>query len=256
MKTVVKDLRKGLSGKAEPDRTFLHQYMTLTRCDLFFADKAILIEGTSERLLLPRMIKMLDEGKPDAQKLSSQYISVIEVGGAYAHIFFDLLAFLDLKALIITDIDTVKPNAKGQHEACQVRMGQGTSNGCLKTWFKKDVATAELLAADDVAKISEKRRVAYQQPEGPGGPCGRSFEDAFMLANPSLFPLAGPSEADREQQAWEDAKYIKKSEFALKHALSPHTWHIPRYISEGLLWLAEGPEKPVVPTTTVEGTAK
>ncbi len=39
LKTVVKDLRQGLSGKPEPDRTFLYQYMTLTRCDLFYADK-------------------------------------------------------------------------------------------------------------------------------------------------------------------------------------------------------------------------
>ena len=39
--TKVKDLRNGLAEKPEPDRTFLHQYMTLTRCDLFFADKAV-----------------------------------------------------------------------------------------------------------------------------------------------------------------------------------------------------------------------
>jgi predicted ATP-dependent endonuclease of OLD family len=61
LKTVVKDLRKGLSDKPKPERDFLHQYMTLTRCDLFFADKAVLIEGTTERLLLPRMIKEIDK---------------------------------------------------------------------------------------------------------------------------------------------------------------------------------------------------
>ena len=61
----MKDLRKGLEGKQDPDRTFLHQYMTLTRCDLFFADKAVLIEGTTERLLLPRVIQSLDKTLPD-----------------------------------------------------------------------------------------------------------------------------------------------------------------------------------------------
>jgi len=35
--TKIKDLRKGLDGVSEPDKKFLHQYMTLTRCDLFFA---------------------------------------------------------------------------------------------------------------------------------------------------------------------------------------------------------------------------
>lgn len=51
--TKIKDLRTGLAGTPAPEKRFLHQYMTLTRCDLFFADKAILVEGLSERLMLP-----------------------------------------------------------------------------------------------------------------------------------------------------------------------------------------------------------
>jgi putative ATP-dependent endonuclease of the OLD family len=81
--------------------------LTLTRCDLFFADKAIIIEGTSERLLLPVIIEKLEESEPGAPKLSSQYITTMEVGGAYAHIFFSLLDFLKLRTLIITDLDSV-----------------------------------------------------------------------------------------------------------------------------------------------------
>lgn len=237
--TVVKDLRKGLAGKEEPDRNFLHQYMTLTRCDLFFADKSVLIEGTTERLLLPRMIKMLDAGVADGKKLGSQYLSVVEIGGAYAHIFFDLLKFLELRTLVITDIDAVKSNGAGSYVKCEVRHGERTSNACLKAWFKADVTTAELLAATEESKISVKRRVAFQQPEMSGGPCGRSFEDAFMLANAALFPLAGPGDAERETQAWEAAGNVKKSDFALKYALAEEAWVIPRYIAEGLAWLAE-----------------
>lgn len=36
---------------------FIRKYLTLTKCDLFFADKAIFVEGASERLLLPDMIE-------------------------------------------------------------------------------------------------------------------------------------------------------------------------------------------------------
>src|SRR3546814_9849847 len=61
-RSVVKDLRQGMGNAPAPDREFLHQYLTLTRCDLFFADKAVLIEGTSERLLLPAMIRKRSEG--------------------------------------------------------------------------------------------------------------------------------------------------------------------------------------------------
>src|SRR3546814_9034075 len=99
-RSVVKDLRQGMGNAPAPDREFLHQYLTLTRCDLFFADKAVLIEGTSERLLLPAMIRKTDAAAVGEPQLGSQYLTVMEVGGAYAHRFFDLLAFLELRALI------------------------------------------------------------------------------------------------------------------------------------------------------------
>lgn len=244
--TKVKDLRKGLAEKPEPDRTFLHQYMTLTRCDLFFADKAVLIEGTTERLLLPRIIRMLDKDLAEGKKLGSQYLSVVEVGGAYAHIFFDLVNFLELRTLVITDLDSVKANGAGKLVACQVSQGDKTSNACLKSWYENSgITPTELLAADEAARTKGLLRLAYQCPEAETGPCGRSFEDAFMLANPEIFPLPGPGAQERETQAWEEAKEVKKSKFALELALSDGEWSIPRYIRSGLTWLAEGDPPPV-----------
>jgi putative ATP-dependent endonuclease of OLD family len=244
--TKIKDLRKGLADKPEPDRTFLHQYLTLTRCDLFFADKAVLIEGTTERLLLPRIIRMLDKGLAEGKKLGSQYLSVVEVGGAYAHIFFDLVNFLELRTLVITDLDSVKANGAGKLVACPVSQGHKTSNACLKSWYdNSDITPTELLAADEAARTKGMLRLSYQCPEAETNPCGRSFEDAFMLANPEVFPLPGPGAQDRETQAWEDAKEVKKSKFALEHALSDGDWNIPRYIRSGLTWLAEGDPAPV-----------
>ncbi len=35
--------------------------MTLTKCDLYFADKAILVEGTTERILMLRICQIVDE---------------------------------------------------------------------------------------------------------------------------------------------------------------------------------------------------
>lgn len=244
--TKVKDLRNGLAEKPEPDRTFLHQYMTLTRCDLFFADKAVLIEGTTERLLLPRIISMLDKDLAEGTKLGSQYLSVVEVGGAYAHIFFDLVNFLELRTLVITDLDSVKANGAGKLVACQVSQGDKTSNACLKSWYENSgITPTELLVADEAARTKGLLRLAYQCPEAETGPCGRSFEDAFMLANPEIFPLPGPGAQERETQAWEEAKEVKKSKFALELALSDGDWNIPRYIRSGLTWLAEGDPPPV-----------
>lgn len=247
-KSVVKDLRRGMGDAPEPDRDFLHQYLTLTRCDLFFADKAVLIEGTSERLLLPAMIRKTDNAAPGEPQLGSQYVTVMEVGGAYAHRFFDLLTFLELRTLIITDIDAVRPNANNKREAVPVAQGQFTSNGCLKALFGDNVSPIELLAKTPDEKTANGRRVAYQIPEDDGAACGRSFEDAFILANPALFPLG---EGDAATAAYELAAEQKKSAFALEYAITNTEWSVPRYIAEGLRWLAQGNPAPVAPPEAV-----
>ena len=240
--TKIKDLREGLRETPEHHRRFLHQYLTLTRCDLFFADKAVLIEGSSERLLLPVIIEKLDEAEPDAPKLSNQYMTTMEVGGAYAHIFFALLDFLELRTLIITDLDSVDAG----RASCPVHRGTATSNACLNTWFRGDDCTpAALLAKDDDSKVQNLRRIAFQQPEAEDGPCGRTFEDAFMLANAAMFDIEGATPDAKAQCAWERLAKIKKSQFALKYAIEETGWAAPRYILDGLRWLARG----VVPDT-------
>lgn len=236
--TEIKDLREGLRDTAEAHRRFLHQYLTLTRCDLFFADKAILIEGTSERLVLPVIIEKLEAAEPDAPKLSSQYMTTMEVGGAYAHMFFSLLDFLELRTLIITDIDSV---AAADGVACPVHEGKATSNACLNTWFGgSGCSPAALLAKDDAAKVKGLRRVAFQRPEAADGPCGRTFEDAFMLANPAMFDIEGATPEEQAQCAWDRLSKIKKSHFALKYAIDETDWTAPGYILDGLRWLATG----------------
>ncbi len=238
--TQIKDLRNGIGGTPKEEQEFLHKYMTLTRCDLLFADKAVLIEGTTERLLLPEMIKKMETETPIGSKLSSQYVSVVEVGGAYAHRFFNLLNFLELQTLIITDLDAVKKNDVNQYRACKVAEGTHTSNASIKGWFESnDISPAELIKKSDKEKTSGIRRIAYQVPETEGAPCGRSFEGAFILANPDLFGLTGVLE-DREAEAWEATVNInKKSDFALIYAIYKTDWIVPRYITEGLKWLAE-----------------
>ena len=242
--TRVKDLRDGLSETSAKDKNFLHQYLTLTRCDLFFADKAALIEGTSERVLLPVVINKLEEAEPDAPKLSTHYMTILEVGGAYAHIFFGLLDFLELPTLVITDIDSVADDSTAR----PVHQGTGTSNACLKAWFDDDdCSPTVLLAKDDLAMVNGRRRIAYQRPETIGGPCGRTFEDAFMLANPVMFGIEDAPPPVQALRAWSMLKNLKKSKFALKYAIDETNWVAPTYMVDGLRWLAAG-------TTDVDAT--
>lgn len=235
--TKIKDLRSGLKETPDEHKQFLHQYLTLTRCDLFFADKAVLIEGTGERILLPVILKKLEELEPEAPRLSTQYVTIMEVGGAYAHIFFDLLDFLELRSLIITDIDSVI-DAGGA--ACPVHEGGATSNACINKWFAgRNCSPADLIAASDTEKIKGLKRIAFQRPDTNSGPCGRTFEDAFLLANMTKFEIEGETPNDQAQSAWAKIGKIKKSEFALKHAIYDTEWIAPGYILDGLKWLAE-----------------
>lgn len=241
--SIVKDLRSGLSNEDAPNREFLHKYMTLTSCDLLFADRAVLIEGATERLLLPTMIKKIDAITPEtAPKLGSQYISIMEVGGAHAHRFFNLLDFLNLRTLIITDLDTVKQVTKKDKAGknikrwvkCLVFEGERTSNSCIKGWFSTDVTKDELFAKTETEKTTADLRLAFQVPHAEGFGCGRSFEDAFMLANPYIFGISGDTTEEREKYAGDKAFDVDKTDFALEHAILNTKWTVPRYIEEGV----------------------
>ncbi len=267
--TKVKDFKKGMSSISPDDQNFLHQYMTLTKCDLYFADKAIMVEGTTERLLMPRLCELVDRSLDDKHKLARQYVTCVEVGGAYAHIFYPLLDFLELKTLVVTDLDSTKPvekqNKKGKTittwDKCPVAEGERTSNAAIKEWFRPEdtegkddwqITPAELVAKTAEEKQSGYRRIAYQIAEKPGtNVCARSYEDALVLANPDRFEW--PKEQDEATEAWEIAQGLAKADTALRFAIREKEWVVPRYIQEGLAWLSEPPPPPA---QNVEAPAK
>jgi predicted ATP-dependent endonuclease of OLD family len=267
-RTKVKDFKKGAATIRQEDQEFLHQYMTLTKCDLYFADKAIMVEGVTERILMPRLREIVDLNLADKHKLVRQYVTVVEVGGAYAHLFYPLLDFLELRTLVITDLDTVhavvKENKNRQQvtkwEKCPVAAGQRTSNVAIREWFRSkeeketegwqstpppQLVPEQLAATTNEDKIDGFRRIAYQVPENPDvAVCARSFEDALILANPDRFSEQG--ELVDATEAWEIAADLPKADTALRFALREHDWVVPRYIKEGLIWLSEPPPPPAV----------
>jgi putative ATP-dependent endonuclease of the OLD family len=240
--TQIKDLSQGLGGVPDEDLKFLHKYMTLTRCDLLFADKVVLIEGATERLLFQRIVEKVDLSQSLNPKLASQYISVVEVGGAYAHRFFGLLKFLELRTLVITDLDSV--NSADSGKGCMVSEGTGTSNGCIKKWFEPNIPPEALIAKTVAEKTNGIVCITYQIPEVVGEACGRSFEASFILANQALFGITGSTEIEKEKAAWDQAKVVKKTDFALKYALESVDWTVPKYLTEGLEWLSRTDDAP------------
>lgn len=235
-KTIIKDLKKDFSDY-DNNKTFIHKYMTLTKSDLFFADKAILVEGLTERLMIPKMIEKLD--KEEQTNLGGNYLTLLEITGAFAHKFIPLLEFLELKTLIITDLDSVTEEVKGT--SCEVHNGKSTSNACIRLWFDDEKDLSVIKNKTDLDKVKNKIRIAYQCPELEDIACGRSFEDAFMIANKEIFCLQTTNGNELEDAAYEEAKKYanKKSDFAIKYAIDePDNWKTPKYIKDGLVWLA------------------
>ncbi len=139
----LKDLEEEYEKDGEEQNfKFLKQYLTIHRSELFFADKAIFIEGDTERILLPAMMKKIDNNLEykSSPPLHSQNISILEVG-AYSQIFEKFIDFIGIKSLIITDIDSGKKvivEEKEKIEKCRVLESDAelTTNSSLKFFYK------------------------------------------------------------------------------------------------------------------------
>ena len=247
----VKDLKKFSNELTEPKTLeFLNQYLTLDKSELFFADKAILFEGVVERLMMPIFINKIDN--ESGTKLSEQYISYIEVGGAYMNKFKELLEFLDIKTLIITDIDSIDINNSRKKVEITNDVTLETSNVCLKQWLPQKEKIQDLLNASNDEKINGKIRVAYQTKiDDEDLKCGRSFEEAFILDNlqyvldkkENLFSIKNKLTTyttmdEIKQKSYPIAKSIKKTDFAFDILSNQDGFDVPNYIKEGLIWLS------------------
>jgi hypothetical protein len=222
--------------------TFLRRYVKLTHCDLLFADKAILVEGQVEKLLLPSMIAQV-ASDPQYVGFDRQFVAVLEIGGAYAHKIDPLLQFLGIPTLVIADIDS----ANADRTKASVADGVISTNAVIGHFISDKPQIADLMVATPEDKIVGKVRIAYQTSED--GYCGRSFEEAFIYANSAWIETNADAftgvkgkidaaiAAGLIASAYETGQTLGKVDFALD-LLAAEGWRTPGYIDEGLKWLA------------------
>lgn len=249
-KTKTGVIYKNLNTFAEENSSnidFIRKYLTITKCDLFFADKAIFVEGASERLLLPDMIdKCAKAGNFDSQeyKLPAQYYALVEIGGAYAYKFIPFAEFLGIPCLILTDLDSVSgqkgANGRIYYSSVPVSRGETTSNETLKWWVRKKKEIPEddntQIALTDITSMSpaDKTRcrchIEFQTTEN--GLCGHSLEEAIRNVSRTYYGLGDtPTEDDLEFSG------KKKTDFALNLICECEDYAVPAYIKNGLVWL-------------------
>lgn len=256
---------------------FLKQYITLDRSELFFADKAIFIEGDTERILMPAMMKMVDDDNALEEKeyrLTSQNISIVAVGN-YTHIFTKFFNFIGFqKICVVTDLDvcdkTVNEHGKTVYTSAQYDNSkeQYTTNASLKEYFGKGVI------ADYVALSADSKKVKWNETEGKwekdmngnmmvcfqsdiDGYQPRSFEDAFFATNKDYMVKddkvfnglvekhLNTFKKDKNPYSLAENGIKSKATFAIDLLIDRGKsnqpgyvgWNIPQYIVDGLLWL-------------------
>lgn len=271
---VIKSLRDFISKEEYSGlKNIIDKYFILNTCDLFFADKTIFIEGMAERLMLPHFFEKYD--LDNENKISSQHITIFEVGGRHAYIFQDLVNFLEIKSLTITDIDSVV----GSHNKscpCDLEIKDiKTTNPTIKKWFGcKDEKLLiskikeNYLLIENRQKISETENsmITFQLPKDEEIKWGRTLEEQFILENSSWIvcniekfesikdainkvkkdynendlnlSIETLTKEELCRYCFEIVQKIGKSVLALE-IITLDGWKIPNYIMEGLQWLAK-----------------
>ncbi len=249
-------------GEEGDTKRFVTRYLKTTHCDLFYADAAILVEGPTERMLIPHFIRKHFE------ELNQSYITVLEIGGSHAHRLQPLIDHLGLLTLVITDLDASKMNSGNSIQPARSQ-NQVTRNATLKKWFPQKELVDELFDLKFKQKVKTNDllysvRVAYQYPvkvnleveSKAEEALSNTFEDSLVFENILMFKnLDGSGLIKKFSDAIKNAASLtelgqsmfialktgKKAEFALEmlDLHEPNQLNVPAYINEALLWLQE-----------------
>jgi hypothetical protein len=180
-------------GTDTETRAFAERYFRVQHTDLLFADAAVFVEGTAERMLVPLFVDR------DYAELSKRYVSLLDIGGSHAHRLQPLVERLGIPTVVIADVDPVKleKDTKGREYRKAVHIGDKTGLECgndtLTSWHPKikDISGLEKPDPDHLVWKGDsglKVRFAWQLPiASASGQWPSSFEDSLILSNLAWF---------------------------------------------------------------------
>lgn len=254
-------------GKEDATDKFVTRYLQTTHCDLFFADAAILVEGSAESMLVPHFIRN------KYPKLHQRYISILSINGRHSHRLSPLIEKLCLPTLIIADLDSVELD--GHHKSARPERKKNLISGnyAVTGWIVKEKNLDKLFDLPAEQKVINNEtpyehpiRIAYQTPvtinyngkktEALSG----TFEDCMVYTNYELLKdikaddtgslvekvnaaiSAEKSFSELHKEIFRllrEGKSDQKAEFALDliYVIDPSDLIVPTYIAEGLEWL-------------------
>lgn len=153
------------------DFEFIKKHIIFKASDLFFADAAILVEGSGENILLPYFISTNDT-------LNKKFITVLPINGAHALVYNHLIKLLKIPVAIITDIDIErKDEEKDDYKQIESLKGRSTTNETIRYYNDHSYNLNESITYFE----DENIKVFFQTEEN--GYIPTSFEESIILAN-------------------------------------------------------------------------
>lgn len=254
------DLHKFIDESIKPKQElkdlveFYDGFYTINFPDIIFADKVILYEGDTERMLIKNVL-LSDR----FEALRNQYISFVQVGGAYAIKYKPILNYLNIKSLIITDLD-FDTDSETEIDVLQSLSTNATINAFANEALKKPTPTVQELYSwkNDVKYVVMKNIcLAFQ---GTNDHYARTLEEAMLAKQYNMSVLD-----TKTKEEWTGLRERDKLTFVIPQKVDPcsirtivqHTSKsktdfmysvilsklvdvmLPDYIEEGLIWLAD-----------------
>ncbi|SFO04147.1 AAA ATPase domain-containing protein [Pseudobutyrivibrio sp. UC1225] len=251
---IVKRLRESSKEEDHELANFFDWFFEIGYSEIVFADKAIMYEGDTERLLIRKLMTL-----KRYEKLSHQYIAFIQVGGAYAYKYEELVNLLGIKTLIFTDID---------YDADKIKIEEikksSTTNATIKHFYNDEnpISVKDLYRwkSSNSNIVGDNIYIAFQTDKDG---YTRTLEEAMLAKKYGIsaedtkkrsewkdikkndglcFPLPNNKlgESDSEFSARDLLKSMKgsKTDFMYSVVLNGYVEEMePQYISEGLAWL-------------------
>ncbi|MDR7856819.1 AAA family ATPase [Tissierella sp.] len=223
--------------------------------DIVFADRVILYEGDTERLLIRKL------GTFDCyQALNQLYIAFVQVGGAYAHNYRELIEFLKVKTLILTDLDYEKTAVV--EDAVK---SSKTTNASLNSFYKIshpgiDPTVENLYNWEEARENILFDGCAFVAFQGKNDNFARTLEEAMLAKKYGIKSFDKKAKSDWiELRANDKLKYTIPRDYSeccirdiVAHTSNSKTDFmysvilnklvedmLPDYIKGGLIWLME-----------------
>lgn len=158
-------------GETEKDDfKFIKKHIIFKASDLFFADAAILVEGTAENILLPYFIS-------NDKTLNKKFITILPINGAHALVYNNLIKLLQIPIAIITDLDVVRTDSEKEDDKQITSIkDRNTTNETIR-YYNNSYSLN-----DDTGYFEDENiKVFFQKEEN--GYIPTSFEESIVLAN-------------------------------------------------------------------------